>query len=258
MHVYFFRIAIEKILMKKLILSFFMVFSPFIVCASSFSNDLESYANDFAECLKTQSTLEGWTILKEWEKEHPENFASIKGLSSVLHLLEGDLFLSISLMKEAQEELYNEGFPPNLLNMINELYTHLEKDSILFSYENDNQTITLCGGTQPRGVKFKFWIGVAQITGGCLLMPISPVAGVALIGAGAGCVIDATASALDNKEQWENELNQRQRIGPENLPPSPPNQLPPPPSQRSSYRSKEASSTLLVEDERSIYSQLLI
>ena len=72
MHVYFFRIAIEKILMKKLILSFFMVFSPFIVCASSFSNDLESYANDFAECLKTQSTLEGWTILKEWEKEHPE------------------------------------------------------------------------------------------------------------------------------------------------------------------------------------------
>lgn len=39
---------------------------------------------------------------------------------------------------------------------------------------------------------------------------------------------DAVADSLNNMEQWENNLNERQRIDPNNLPSPPPNQLPPP------------------------------
>lgn len=222
--------------MKKLLLSICTIFVPFFAWSSTSQNDLEDYANDFAECLRTQNTFEGRKILQIWESEYPENSACIKGLYSVLYLLEGDLFFSIDLMKQAQQELYNKGFPSFLLSMISDLYAQLEEDGFLSTEGRQSPMINLCKGKQPPGVKFKFWIGVAQVAGGCLIMPISPVAGAALIGSGVGCVIDATSTALDNKEQWEMELNQRQQIDPDNLPPKPPNQLPPP--QRNSYRSQ--------------------
>ncbi|MBI3258995.1 MAG: hypothetical protein HYZ54_05935, partial [Ignavibacteriae bacterium] len=68
---------------------------------------------------------------------------------------------------------------------------------------------------QPKGVRFKYWLGISQIVGGCILMPFNPAAGSALILSGTATTGDAVSDALNNKENWEKDLNDRQRIGPD-------------------------------------------
>jgi len=78
----------------------------------------------------------------------------------------------------------------------------------------------LCKGKQPKGVKIKYWFGIAQIAAACFVAPFSPPAAAALALSGINTTVQAAGEALDNKEQWERNLNGRQRITPDNMPPT--------------------------------------
>jgi hypothetical protein len=139
-------------------------------------------------------------------------------------------------MEEALGELEEQGFPIYGINLISYFYAQFLEESL---NGWDNSDFSLCkhhdGYDQPKGVKFKYWLGVACIAGGILIAPINPAASLGLIGFGGGIFVDAAATALDNKDNFERNLNQRQNIGPDNVPRNPPNTLPPPP-QRSYFR----------------------
>ncbi|MGB7979087.1 MAG: hypothetical protein WCF19_08050 [Chlamydiales bacterium] len=73
----------------------------------------------------------------------------------------------------------------------------------------------LCKQEQPSGVKLKYWFGVGQILVGVLAAPFSAGTSTALILSGTAMVVDAASDALNNKENWERELNDRQRMNPD-------------------------------------------
>ncbi len=75
--------------------------------------------------------------------------------------------------------------------------------------------IRICKQEQPSGVKLKYWFGVGQILVGVLAAPFSAGTSTALILSGTAMIVDAAADALNNKENWESELNDRQRINPD-------------------------------------------
>ena len=57
--------------------------------------------------------------------------------------------------------------------------------------------------------------GVGQILVGVLAAPFSAGTSTALILSGTAMVVDAASDALNNKENWERELNDRQRMNPD-------------------------------------------
>ena len=64
-------------------------------------------------------------------------------------------------------------------------------------------------------MKLKYWFGVGQILVGVLAAPFSAGTSTALILSGAAMVVDAASDALNNKDNWERELNERQRLNPD-------------------------------------------
>lgn len=214
--------------MRKLLLGLFL----FPVFAFSFDfNDFfgsersPSYLNQMVQCLQDANVKKGRQVLERWHAASPEDIPYITGMHAALYLMEGNIEQSKFVMQKACSQLSQIDFPKELLNSIIELFISLPDDKMDHTLTVEHPLIPgmvqLCKGKQPKGVKFKFWIGVAQVVGGCLAMPFNPVAGGALIGAGASCVIDATSDALDNKEKWEQDLNDRQRIKPEDYDPKP-------------------------------------
>jgi hypothetical protein len=73
----------------------------------------------------------------------------------------------------------------------------------------------LCKQEQPGGVKLKYWFGVGQILVGVLAAPFSAGTSTALILSGTAMVVDAASDALNNQENWERELNDRQQMNPD-------------------------------------------
>ena len=75
-------------------------------------------------------------------------------------------------------------------------------------------------------MKVKYWFGIAQIVAACFVAPFNPPAAGALALSGINTTAQAAGEALDNKEQWKQNLNERQRMTPNNVPPK----------QRNSYK----------------------
>lgn len=216
--------------MKKLLLGLFIF--PGLAFSYNFNDffhaDLaSSYIEKMAQCLQEADVAKGREVLERWYAECPEDIPYITGMHATLYLMDGEIDQSKYVMQKACAQLSQINFPKELLDTIIELFISLPDDKMDHTLTVENPLIPGMVQLikdkvkQPRGVKFKFWIGVAQVVGGCLAMPFNPVAGGALIGAGASCVIDATSDALDNKEKWEQDLNDRQRITPENFDPKP-------------------------------------
>lgn len=73
----------------------------------------------------------------------------------------------------------------------------------------------LCKQEQPSGLKLKYWFGVGQILVGVLAAPVSAGVSTALILSGTAMVVDAASDALNNKEIWERQLNERHWMNPD-------------------------------------------
>jgi hypothetical protein len=80
---------------------------------------------------------------------------------------------------------------------------------------NSDPLAQICKQSQPKGVKLKYWFGVGQIVIGILAIPFSGGASSALILSGTATVVDAASDALNNQENWDRELNERQKIDPD-------------------------------------------
>jgi hypothetical protein len=212
--------------MKSIIFS--LLLFPMLAFSYNFNdffpgNTISGHLDELAQCLVEKNVQEGFDVLNRWYEKSPQDVAYINGMCATLYLMDGQLKKSKEIMQTACAQLSQTSFPKELLDTIIELFISLPNDTIDNTYEVENSLASgrlhLCKRKQSKGIRFKFWVGVAQVVGGCIMMPFNPVAGGALIGAGASCVIDATSDALDNKERWEQELNDRQGITPENFDP---------------------------------------
>ena len=200
-------------------------------CFLVFGSSLEECLEGFAEGLLTNRFEECLLLLDKYEEEHWQNNDLMNALRATVLLSTGKLEESSSLMAESISVLERSFLPSKCASLIRDLYEKAwefyEKEDSYYT-RNSSPTVRLCKETQPKGVKFKFWLGVGQIAAGCLLAPVSGGLSTALIASGAAMTADAVADSLNNMDQWEKNLNERQKIDPNNLPPPPPNRLPPP------------------------------
>jgi len=163
-------------------------------------------------------------VLDQWEEQQDDtHIGTILGLRSSVFLARGEFEKSFNMMHKSLCFLEDLGLSESDLAFIQELYcsesfqTELSEElsENLMSFGNSMTPFLLCKNKrkQPRGVRLKFWGGVAGIVAGCLTMPFNPAAGLILIGGGSKYVFDATTESLDNQDDWERELDDRQKIG---------------------------------------------
>ena len=106
------------------------------------------------------------------------------------------------------------------------IFANMKEEYVeLFGEKFATLKIDKCKGKQPRGTRFQYWVGVAQIVAGCIAAPFSGGTSAILISMGTATVISAASDCLNNIEDWENELNRRQRISPDNTSYISPNQM---------------------------------
>lgn len=192
-----------------------MLISPFFLFAN-FEND---YAKIVSESFQEQKFDRCLEILEEWQKEEPLRTGEVLGIKAAINLCLGKLEESKSLMDLSLKYLDQEKHQNPFFNSVLQMYY-----KIMDSGSNDldylsTTLVRLCAEdqskfAQPRGVKLRFWASVGQILAGVLLMPINPAAGGTLIFSGAVQLVDVTGDALDNKDEWERNLNERQRLNP--------------------------------------------
>ena len=164
---------------------------------------------EFQECLEVLDIL-----------EHQENppIAVILNLKAAVFLSLGDIVNGRRLLENGIEYLGLHGSSQDMLDKLK--YIHHEfLDNELFeqilSVSENSLLVKLASDTfeQPRGVKIRYWLGLAQIIAGIAIVPFSGGISSGLILSGIGMAGSACADALDNKDNWERNLNQRQRIG---------------------------------------------
>ena len=125
-------------------------------------------------------------------------------------------------MEEALVELEGTLIASKLAEILRSVYQECWKFS---DYEKELTSlkhqphIELCKRKQPKGTSLKYWLGVTQIVVGCIAAPFSAGLSTALISTGLAFTADAVCDSLNNMDQWERELNDRQRITPENINP---------------------------------------
>lgn len=197
--------------MKFLLILFFPVF------LLAYSD--ESYLQSFAESFQKGNFIKSLEILDEWEIFQPSHSNRILGMKAAVLLANGKTKESKSLMDECISNLDSDEISnPLFLEIIRVYYCSLEE------FPNDLLVpisfFQLCKHEQPKGLKWKYWLGVGQIVVGILAVPISAGTSSTLIISGTAMVVDAATDALNNKECWEKDLNQRQRIKPEDFPPT--------------------------------------
>jgi hypothetical protein len=207
-------------------LKFFILFA--FIPLMLFANTDNEYAKDFAANLSAKNFEECHQILIEWELDNPSVFPELKALKAALSLAEGDLEKSLQLFDQSLEELRFQGMEEETIQFMQRWYEKAVEfgpnepsvNEYFSKLQGNSLPIFLCKNKQPKGVQFKYWFGVAQIVTGCLVAPFSAGAGGTLILTGVSTVASATADSLNNMEEWEKNLNERQRINPDNLPPT--------------------------------------
>lgn len=216
-HLYFdFPQNYRSIVLKFL---FSLLFLPVFLNASINSE----YFKEFSSSLQSENYAECRKVLFEWDRENSEISSYIKGLEGAVYLAEGNIEKCIELIDESVIELTHQNVPEETIQCIldwkeraiNFMDTEELKTVSYSNAKNPGDLIFLCKQQQPKGVKLKYWFGVAQIVAGCLAAPFSGGTSTALIMSGTAVVVSATADALNNMEDWERDLNHRQRMAPE-------------------------------------------
>lgn len=194
---------------------FFTLIFPMLVFASSEDYYVQSFVDRFQEKEFNKSLQ----ILDHWEISQPFHKSRIGGMKAAVYLAMGDIEKSKYFMSEFIEDMKNSGISDPSLDYVIQLYKKVVEMSVE-EEQTPNVFTHLCKSDkskceQPTGVKLKYWFGVAQILAGIIAAPFSAGASGALILSGTAMTIDAAADALDNKADFERNLNERQRIDPD-------------------------------------------
>ena len=190
-----------------------------------FSNMNEKYTELFAEKLIERNINGCHQILDEWERYEPHILPTIQGLRATVLLFEGNIVESAILMYGALDKLEGTTLSEETVQSIRELYAQArnfqpEESKVVSSQVVTTPNVVLCRGNQPKGVKMKYWFGVAQIVAACVVAPFNPPVAGALAISGINTTVQAAVEALDNKESWERNLNERQHMNPDTMGPS--------------------------------------
>ena len=197
-------------------LFFFLFLTPLFLTACVDSE----YLREFSYSLQDQNYEECTRILSIWNRANPSVSAYAKGLEGAVSLAKGELEKSIQLIDESAIELMKQGVPEETIECI----LDWKEKAINFKEPSLNHVslkskspphVFLCKKQQPKGVKLKYWFGVAQIVAGCIAAPFSGGTSTALIMSGAAIVVSATSDSLNNMENWEQDLNRRQGMSTE-------------------------------------------
>jgi hypothetical protein len=191
----------------------FLVFFlfPLFVFGSSLSNQ---YAESFIYHFRAEKFPESLQILDEWEVFEPEQKNKIIGMKAAVYLSVGDFERGALLMDQFTRSLSIEELSDPMMKFVLQLYYKAFPSSSIEQISCQG-IACLCKLEQPTGVKLKYWFGVGQILVGIVAAPFSVGTSTALILSGAAIVVDAASDALNNKENWERELNDRQRMNPD-------------------------------------------
>jgi len=188
----------------------FLLFPLFIFASPlSISN---RYAESFIHYFQEEQFLESLQTLDEWEAFEPEQKSKITGMRAAVYLSKGDLEKGSLLMDKFIHSLSDEELLDPMMNFALQIY--YKTRSVSVKPTSLRGMAHLCKLEQPSGVKLKYWFGVGQILVGVLAAPFSAGTSTALILSGSAIVVDAASNALNNKENWERELNERQRMNP--------------------------------------------
>lgn len=194
---------------------FFLMLLPFLL----FGRANDDIFTIFAKSLTEKNVEECHQVLDEWQSYEPTMGPTILALRASVLLLEGNIILSAKMMDEALSTLERTTLPIEAAEMIRNLY----RQTLNFmSFDEMSASpcglfgapILLCKVEQPTGVKLQYWFGVAQILTACVVAPFNPPVAGALALSGITTTIQASAQALDNKNEWERNLNERQRANP--------------------------------------------
>lgn len=218
--------------MKFLFLCLFLSLSFFGFSNETFDNFQDDstavyYVNSIAQSIQSSNFGEAELLLDQWEREQGSIFpGTILGLRSALLIIYGEFDDSISMIEKALPFLREEGHREELLNCIKSVYNSQSFQDMLENprlvnasidlEENSLPFVQLCKRRQPKGLCFKYWFGAAMTAAGCLVTPFCPPAGGAMITMGVGFVANAAGDCMDNDER-QRQLNERQRIGAENM-----------------------------------------
>lgn len=192
--------------MKYLFLFFLFPFFLSAEINQDFSEAFSKYMfeQDFDRCDE---------ILFEWKLYNTLPHSSYEMLKACLCFARGEI--------EEGKRIFHkniEAIPDSFLDFLINL---IENDPPEFSEITEvcsfNGFTHLCKKTQPRRIKVVYWLGVTKIVAGCIAMPFNPTVGMNLIGAGITAVTVVSAEALDNKDEWEKNLNDRQKMTPNEI-----------------------------------------
>ena len=191
---------------------FILLVFPTVVFASFDDYYVQSFTDHFRE----RKFNESLQILDHWKVSQPSHGSRILGMRAAVYLAMGDLEKSKIFMNECIQNLETEKIVDPLLSyVIHMYYKVLENDPEDLSTSNALLLPRLCKHEQPKGIKLKYWFGVGQILVGVLAAPFSGGTSAALILSGTAMVVDAASDALNNQENWEKDLHERQRINPD-------------------------------------------
>ncbi len=190
-------------------LAFFLF--PLFAFGSSLSSQ---YAESFIYHFQAGQFPKSLQILDDWEVFEPEQKSKIIGMKAAVYLSAGDFERGALLMDQFTRSLSIEELSDPMMKCVLQMYYKAFPGSSIeqISFQG---IARLCKQEQPTGVKLKYWFGVGQILVGIVAAPFSAGASTALILSGAAMVVDAASDALNNKENWERELNDRQRMNPD-------------------------------------------
>jgi len=162
----------------------------------------QKHSDLFAKHLTEQDYENCYQVLDDWKTYGSLDRVQQMGLYACVMLSQGDILegkelLSRSLSMISPDFISND-LKQKLLSMLNE---NAFVSAAKLPSSSDN--ISLCKRTQPKGVCFRYWLGVSQVVAGCLVMPFSPATGSTLIASGVTTVAHAAADCMDNKERME-------------------------------------------------------
>lgn len=193
------------------IIKLFIIFFPFLIFGNGFD---EYYAQTLTEKMQQEQFDECLGIIECWEKINPEISNKALGIKAAIYFSKGDLQQASSFMASFVNGLSEEEKADPIMDFIINSYNN-GINSLLLSYSKKEECIHIVNYNQPPGVKLKYWVGLGQVVTGLALMPFNPTAGYTLIGSGGSMLFSATCDALDNKAEFERNLQERQRMYPE-------------------------------------------
>jgi hypothetical protein len=196
--------------MRWLRMFIFLIF-PLCIFASPLSS---RYGESFVHSFQQGDFLDSLQILDEWGAFEPEQKSKITGMRAAVYLSVGQIEEGTLLMDQFIHSLSAEELSDPMMTFILQVYYKALPSSSMEQISFTGMA-RLCKQEQPSGVKLKYWFGVGQILVGVLAAPFSAGTSTALILSGTAMVVDAASDALNNKENWERDLNDRQRMNPD-------------------------------------------